>query len=142
MLKAARYQSFLITTYYFLAEGYWLARDYNNASDTLQMLLDLAERHNMKNRIGFAHYLLDEIALEKDPAQAPDHFKKAIDIFKAIKSEYYLARAYSGFGRYHKKQGDTALAREYLTKALEIFERLEILDQPAKVKKELAELPA
>ena len=142
MLKAARYQSFLITSYYFLAEGYWLARDYNNASDTLQILLNLAESHKMQNRIGFAHYLLGEIALEKDPAQTPDHFKKAIDIFKTIKSEYYLARAYSGFGRFHKNQGDSAQAREYLTQALEIFERLEIVDQPAAVKKELAELPA
>ncbi len=33
-------------------------------------------------------------------------------------------------------------AREYLTKALEIFERLGTLIEPDKVKQELAELPA
>ena len=45
-------------------------------------------------------------------------------------------------GRYHKQQGDTQQAREYLTKALEIFERLGTLIEPDKVRKELAELPA
>jgi len=43
-------------------------------------------------------------------------------------------------GRYHKHQGDTAQAREYLTKALEIFERLGTLIEPDKVREELAEL--
>ncbi|MBC2716709.1 MAG: AAA family ATPase [Desulfobacteraceae bacterium] len=141
ILKAARYQPFFINTHYFLAEGYWLAGDYDHAIETAKNLLDLAERHNMKNRIGFAHYLLGEIAIEKDLSQAPTHFEKSIAIFQEIKAEYYLARAYSGYGRYHKQQGDIAQAREYLTKALEIFERLEILIEPDKVKKELADLP-
>jgi hypothetical protein len=36
---------------------------------------------------------------------------------------------------------DCQKAREYLTKALEIFERLGTLIEPDKVRKELAELP-
>ena len=44
-------------------------------------------------------------------------------------------------GRYHKKQGNTEQARDYLTKALEIFERLGTLIEPDKVREELAELP-
>jgi hypothetical protein len=43
-------------------------------------------------------------------------------------------------GRYHKQQGNTEQASEYLTKALEIFERLGTLIEPDKVRKELAEL--
>jgi len=49
--------------------------------------------------------------------------------------------AYSGLGRFHKQQGNREQAREYLTKALEIFERLGTLIEPDKVRKELAELP-
>jgi hypothetical protein len=49
--------------------------------------------------------------------------------------------AYSGMGRFHKHQGNTAQAREYLTDALEIFERLGTLIEPDKVRKELADLP-
>ena len=43
-------------------------------------------------------------------------------------------------GRYCKQQGNTEQAREYLTKALEIFERLGTLIEPEKVREELADL--
>jgi flagellin-specific chaperone FliS len=45
-------------------------------------------------------------------------------------------------GRYHKQQGNVDQAREYLTKALEIFDRLGTLIEPDKVREELDELPA
>jgi tetratricopeptide (TPR) repeat protein len=61
-------------------------------------------------------------------------------IFKEIKAENELAIAYAGYGRLYKKQGEIALAREYLTKALEIFERLGTLIEPDKVREELAGL--
>lgn len=69
-------------------------------------------------------------------------FEQAILIFQEIKAENELALAYSGMGRYHKKQGNTEQAREYLTKALEIFERLGTLIEPDKVREELADLPS
>jgi predicted amidophosphoribosyltransferase len=40
----------------------------------------------------------------------------------------------------HKQQGNTEQARECLTKALEIFERLGTLIEPDKVREELADL--
>ena len=43
-------------------------------------------------------------------------------------------------GRLHKQQGNTEQAREYLTKALEIFDRLGTLIEPDKVRKELGGL--
>jgi flagellin-specific chaperone FliS len=43
-------------------------------------------------------------------------------------------------GRFHMEKGNTGQAREYLTKALEIFERLGTLIEPDKVREELAEL--
>jgi hypothetical protein len=52
-----------------------------------------------------------------------------------------LALAYSGIGRLHKLRAEFAEARRYLTPALEIFERLDTLLEPEKVRKELAELP-
>jgi flagellin-specific chaperone FliS len=50
--------------------------------------------------------------------------------------------AYAGYGRLQKQQGQFAHAREYLTKALQIFERLDTLIEPDKVWEILAELPA
>jgi tetratricopeptide (TPR) repeat protein len=88
----------------------------------------------------FAHRLLGKIALETDPAHVALHFDKAISIFREIKAENELALAYSGMGCLHKQQGDLEKAREYLTKALEIFERLGTLIEPDKVREELGEL--
>ena len=48
--------------------------------------------------------------------------------------------AYAGYGRLHKQQGRTAEAREYFTRALELFERLGTLIEPDKVRSELAKL--
>ena len=83
----------------------------------------------------------DETILKTDPKEAAPRFELAISIFQEIKAENDLALAYSGMGRFHKQQGDTEQARNYLTDALEIFERLGTLIEPDKVKKELAELP-
>ena len=52
-----------------------------------------------------------------------------------------MALAYAGYGRLHKQQGKVGQAREYLTKALKIFERLDTLIEPDKVREELAKLP-
>jgi hypothetical protein len=53
-----------------------------------------------------------------------------------------LALAYAGYGRLHRQQGNIAPAREYLARALAIFERLGTLGEPEKVRQVLAELPA
>lgn len=79
--------------------------------------------------------------METNFPQALPNFKKSLSIFKETKAEDYIARAYAGIGRLYKKQKDTVQAREYFTKALEIFERLGTLIEPDKVKEELASLP-
>jgi tetratricopeptide (TPR) repeat protein len=124
-----------------MGEGYWLAGEDDKARQTLEECLEMAERYGMRYEIGLTHRLLGEIALKNNPTQAAHHFKKSIAIFGEIKAENELALAYTGYGRLHKKQNKIARAREYLTKALEIFERLGTLSEPDKVKAELAGLP-
>ena len=58
-----------------------------------------------------------------------------------IKAENELALAYAGYGRLQMQQGQFAQAREYLTKALEVFDRLGTLIEPDKLRVILAELP-
>jgi tetratricopeptide (TPR) repeat protein len=101
----------------------------------------MAERYGVRYELGFAHRLLGEISLKTSPAQAAPHFEKSIAIFQEIKAENELAMAYAGYGRLHKQQGEIAQAREHLTKALEIFERLGTLIEPEKIREILAELP-
>ena len=141
MIQASRYLPGLVQLLYGLNEGYLLAEEYDKAIQAVKNLLEIAERHGMPHHLGIAHYFSGEIALKTEPSKAIQEFKKSIQTLEAIKSEYYLAKAYAGCGRYYKQIGDKIQAHEYLTNALEIFERLEILNEPDKVKKELAELP-
>jgi tetratricopeptide (TPR) repeat protein len=130
----------------FLGEGYWLAGEYDSATQTLEELLDIAERCGMKFLLGSAHRLLGEVALTTKPAQveapmAAPHFEQSIAILQQIKAENELALAYAGYGRLHQRQGHVEQARDYLTRALAIFERLGTLGEPDKVRQELAALP-
>jgi tetratricopeptide (TPR) repeat protein len=124
-----------------LGEGYWLSGEYEKATQTLDEALELAELSAMKYYMGWAHRLLGEVGLETNPDQAPPHFEQSITIFREINAQNDLALAYAGCGRLHKQHGNIGQARDYLTNALEIFERLGTLIEPDKVRKEVAELP-
>ena len=129
-----------------LGEGYWLAGEYDHTRQTLEDLLELAERCGAKFYLGAARRLLGELALTTNPTQveaplAAPHFEQSIAILRAINAENELALAYAGYGRLHQQQGHIEPAREYLTRALAIFERLGTLGEPDKVRQVLAELP-
>jgi tetratricopeptide (TPR) repeat protein len=124
-----------------LGEGYYLAGEYNKAKQMLKECLNLSDRCGMKVYVAGARRLLGEISLKTNPAQAAGHFEKSISIYQEIKVENELAKAYAGYGRFHKQNDNMAQARVYLTKALEIFERLGTLIEPDKVRKELTSLP-
>jgi tetratricopeptide (TPR) repeat protein len=123
-----------------LIEAYVLVGKYTEALQMAKELLELAERCGSRPHIGLGHYYLGEIALQINPNEADLHFEKGISLAQETKAEHQLSLAYSGMGRYHKHQGNTAQAREYLTKALEILERLGTLIEPDKVRNELAGL--
>ena len=142
IFRAGRFTTGDITLTCFLGEGYWLAGEDEKAKQTLEEGLEMAERYKMRYEIGFAHRLLGEVILKTDPSQAVPHFEKSIAIFHEIKAENELALAYAGYGRLHKQQNQIPQAREYLMRALEIFERLGTLISPEKVRGILAELPA
>jgi tetratricopeptide (TPR) repeat protein len=125
----------------YLGEAYCLAAEDDKARQTLEKSLEIAKRCGARYYAGFAQRLLGEIDLKTNLAQALHHFEKSITIFREIKAENELAMAYAGYGRLQKRQGQFAQARDYLKKALEIFERLGTLIEPGKVRKILAELP-
>jgi class 3 adenylate cyclase/tetratricopeptide (TPR) repeat protein len=124
-----------------LAEACLLSGDYNRARETAEEAVELGERYGAKFTLTFAYRMLGEVDLRTNPDEAAPPFEQAISISQEIKAENELALAYSGMGRYHKQQGNVGEAREYLTKALEIFERLGTLIEPDKVREELAGLP-
>jgi len=141
ILRAGRFIPTEIPLMCFLGEGYWMAGEKDKARQTLEKGLEMAERYGARYELGFAHRLLGEISLKNNPAEAAPRFEKSIAIFQEIKAENELAMAYAGYGRLHKKQGEITRAREYLAKAMEIFERLATPIEPNKVREVLAKLP-
>ena len=134
VLRAARLAPMELMSLSNLSVGYRLAGEHEKARQTAEELLQLAERCGTRGIIGLAHAHLGEVALECKLAEAGPHFEKFAEISEEGKAEN------SGMGRFHKQQGNTEQAREYLTKALEIFERLGTLIEPDKVREELADL--
>ena len=124
----------------YLGEGHWLAGEYDKARQMLEKGLEIADRCGARYYSAFAQRILGEIALKTNPAHAAPYFEKSIAVFREIKAENELAIAFAGYGRCHKLKGQITQAQEYLTKALEIFERLCTLIEPDKVRKELAGL--
>jgi tetratricopeptide (TPR) repeat protein len=132
----------MMTTTCTLGAGYWMAGEDDKARQTLEEGLEIADDCGAKYYVGWSHRFLGEIALKVNPAQAVSHFEKSIAVLQKINAENDLALAYAGYGRLQKQQGQFAQAREYLTKALEIFERLGTLIEPDKIREVLTELPA
>jgi len=130
-----------IPTTCFLGAGYCLAGEDDKARQTLEEALKIADRCGARYYLGWAQRLLGEIARKNNPDQAVSHFEKSIAILREIKAENELALAYAGYGRLQNQQGKVGQAREYLTKALEIFEQLGTLIEPDKIREELAKLP-
>jgi tetratricopeptide (TPR) repeat protein len=140
IFRAGRFINSEIPLFSFLGEGYWLAGDAQQARQALEEGLEMAERCGFRYYAGFAQRLLGEIILKTNPTRAASHFEKSIAIFKEIKAENNLAMSYAAYGRLHKQLNEIARARAYLTKALEIFERLKTPIEPDKIKEELAEV--
>ena len=117
----------------------------SEGTQTLEELLELTERCGAPFYRGAAHRLLGEIALQTNPAQlgaplAAPHFEISITALQQIGAENELALAYAGYGRLYQQQGNVTQAREYLTRALTIFEHLGTLGEPGKVSKALSAL--
>jgi tetratricopeptide (TPR) repeat protein len=125
----------------YLGEGYWLAGEDDKARQTLEKGLEIMERCGARYYAGFAQRLLGEIDLKTNPTQAAHHFERSIAVLQEIKAENELALAYKGYGCLHRQQNQIVQAKEYITRALKIFERLGTLLEPGKVREILTELP-
>jgi tetratricopeptide (TPR) repeat protein len=129
-----------------LGECYLLNHQYEAAKEQIEITLKTAERAGLKYYAAWCHHLLGEALLKSDPSRekarfAETCFECAVSICRKIRAENSLAVAYAGLGRCHKHQGNAAVAREYLNRALEIFQRLGTLLEPDNVRKEMAQLP-
>jgi class 3 adenylate cyclase len=124
-----------------LGEGHFLAGQQEEAKTAIKEGLTAAGACGMKYHMAWAYRLLGDLASKADPEKASLRFQEGLACLQEIDAPYPLALTLASYGRFCALQGNTSEAREYLSKALEIFERLGTLIELGKVRKELAELP-
>ena len=142
LFKAGKWMPGIIPMACMLGEGYLLAEDHQNARKTLEEGIETFELCQTPFYLGCAHRLLGEVLIKEDVDLATSHLVKSMEILQEIKAENELAYAYAGYGRLHRINGRSRQALEFMAKALEIFERLNTLNEPDKIAKELADLRA
>ena len=140
LFKAGKWMPGIIPMACMLGEGYLLAEDHINARKTLEEGIETFEQHNTPFYLGCAHRLLGEVLIKDDVDLAASHLEKSIEILHEIKAENELAYAYAGYGRLHGLNGRPEEAIQFMMKGLEIFERLDTLNEPDKILEELADL--
>ena len=68
------------------------------------------------------------------------YIEDSIRIFKEIGAKNELAKSYLSLGRLYKEKGERDKAKNYVTQALHIFEKLGTLHEPEKARKMIGDL--
>ncbi len=127
-----------------LVEAYCLGAQYEAAQRASEEMLEIATRSGMRFHVALAHRIMGEIALSTGSSkmdEAASRFETSIGILRKIEAQNELALTYAGYGRLLRRLGRVDDARHYLTRALEIFERLGTLTEPERVQAEPSALP-
>ena len=127
-----------------LGEACLQAGRLRDARESLERAIELGERLDMRLIATPAERLLGEVLLaDGEPGsleRAQGHFERAMQGFERSRAENELALAWAGYGRLQARLGRPAQARQYFGKALAIFERLGTMNQPERVRAEIAAL--
>jgi len=129
----------------YLGEAYLVAGELDKAQESLRTTLELAEECGMRFFVGSCHRLLGEVALRGASDRlvaAREHFERSIATLSEINAENELAAAYAGYGEALGRSSRITDARDYFTRAVDIFERLGTLLEPERIRTRLAALPA
>ena len=111
--------------YRIIAEARLALGEVAEALECGQASLDIACKTGDKVFEGVAHRVLGKVkALGcRQWEEGEKHFSKSIDILRSLGNEHELGKSYYECGLVLKDKGDIGRAREYLSQAVEIFER-------------------
>jgi tetratricopeptide (TPR) repeat protein len=112
-----------------LAEVQLVLGDSSTALESARRALELFEKVGSRVHVGMAQRTLGEVLGSghfpaTDVAKAEHHFRNAIEILAAHRSELELARCYRAFATYRERAGQAADAAKLRAKADDIFGRL------------------
>jgi tetratricopeptide (TPR) repeat protein len=142
MAKAARHElawTFLAPR---LADAYLTAGDYARAHETLLEIRGAAASRGVKFFLGASERCLGEVALAQgDAEEAVRRLEPAIETLRASGSENELGLALGALGRARRLTGDDVEATAIAQDALAILDRLGTLEEPDRLRYELAAEP-
>lgn len=139
MIRASRHELAWILMAWRLADAYVVTGDLPRAKEVLLEIHESATRGKVKFFIGSSERGLADIACaEGDPHTALRLLGPAIETLRAIRSENELALALAARGRAQRLLGNGDEALAPLEEAAAIFERLGTLEEPDRVRQELA----
>jgi class 3 adenylate cyclase/tetratricopeptide (TPR) repeat protein len=127
-----------------LGEAWLRAGRLEQAQECLEHVLAAADRLQIRMFGTPAERLLAETLLADGRPEALQraqiYFERAMAGFERSKAENQLALTWAGCGRLRARLGSSKSAADYLTRALETFERLGTLGQTERLRTELAAL--
>jgi len=123
-----------------LAEGHLRNEDPSRARALLESVLAVSRELGHRYFEGRAELLLAECALIDDPDGAAAHLRNAMSILTAVGARNDIAKALVVQARLSQRLGDSDGAGKLLERALQIFEDLGTLDEPARVRAMLERL--
>jgi tetratricopeptide (TPR) repeat protein len=139
MAKAARHEMAWTHLAWRLADAYLTAGDYARANETLLEIHDAAARSKAKFFLGGSGRCLAEVALARgDADEGVRRLRPAIETLRASRSESELGLALGALGRVQRLQGNHVDATASFEEALSILDRLGTLEEPDRVRHELA----
>jgi tetratricopeptide (TPR) repeat protein len=139
MAKAARHEMAWTFLALRLADAYVTAGDYARAHQTLLEIHGAATRSGANFFLGSSGRRLGEAALAQgDPEDALRRLEAAIETLRASRSENELGLALGAVGRAKRLMGDDTDATASTQEALAILDRLGTLEEPDRLRHELA----
>jgi len=123
-----------------LAEGYLRQGDRARAQEVLNDVLAVSRERGYWHFEGLAELLLAECLLADAPEAAAAHLATATAIIGKVGARNDLAKAQVVQAELRRRAGDVEQARKLLLSALQSFEDLGTLDEPARVREALGRL--
>jgi class 3 adenylate cyclase/tetratricopeptide (TPR) repeat protein len=139
MIRASRHELAWIFVAWRLADAYVVAGDLAKAKELLDEIHESATKSKVSFFIGGSERCLADIALaEGDASTALRLLEPAIETLRSSGSENEFALALAAYGRAQTLNGDDEEAHTSLEEARSIFERLGTLEEPERLRQELA----
>ncbi len=122
-----------------LTEAYLRQGQRSQAQRLVEEVLETTRERGYRHLEGVAHRILGECLIPNDLAGATTHLADARQILEDIGSRNEFAKALTATGGLRRAAEDSDGARQFLGRALAIFEALGTVDEPLRVRAALAE---